>query len=83
MWRAALGLLSSGIDRIKNLTDWDQYGGAPLLGFEHLLIHPHSRSRAGAIHNAILVADKSVRAELCPSIQRSLDAMHSQLANKD
>jgi glycerol-3-phosphate acyltransferase PlsX len=82
MWRAALGLLSSGIDRIKDLTDWDQYGGAPLLGFEHLLIHPHHRSKAVAINNAIRIADKAVRAELCPSIQRSLSALEAELASK-
>lgn len=79
MWRAALGLLSSGIDRIKDLTDWDQYGGAPLLGFEHLLIHAHRRSKANAIHNAIRVADKAIRSELCPSIDRSLQELATEL----
>lgn len=82
MWRAALGLLSSGIDRIKDLTDWDQYGGAPLLGFEHLLIHPHRRSKAGAIANAIRLADKAVRSEMCPSIERSLAKMETELASE-
>jgi glycerol-3-phosphate acyltransferase PlsX len=82
MWRAALGLLSSGIDRIKDLTDWDQYGGAPLLGFDHLLIQPHRRSKAVAINNAIRIADKAVRAELCPSIQRSLTSIESELKSE-
>lgn len=82
MWRAALGLLSSGIDRIKGLTDWDQYGGAPLLGFEHLLIHPHRRSKAVAINNAIRLADKSVRSELGPGIRRGLTELSTQLDSK-
>lgn len=79
MWRAALKLLSSGIDRIKDLTDWDQYGGAPLLGFNHLMIDAHRRSKANAIHNAIRVADKSVRSQLCPGIERSLQELESEL----
>ena len=82
MWRAALRLLSSGIDRIKDLTDWDQYGGAPLLGFDHLLIDAHRRSKASAIHNAIRVADKSVRSQLCPSIDRRLGELATELGEK-
>ncbi|HEY1087520.1 MAG TPA: phosphate acyltransferase PlsX, partial [Archangium sp.] len=33
LWRAGLAMLSSGIERIKEVTDWEQYGGAPILGF--------------------------------------------------
>ncbi|MBL4633822.1 MAG: phosphate acyltransferase PlsX, partial [Kofleriaceae bacterium] len=69
MWRAALALLSSGIGRLKDITDWAQYGGAPLLGFDHLFIKAHGRSKANAISNAIRVADKSLRSDLCGSIE--------------
>ena len=69
MWRAALALLSSGIGRLKDITDWEQYGGAPLLGFDHLFIKAHGRSKANAISNAIRVADKSLRSDLCGSIE--------------
>ena len=44
LWRAALMMLSSGIQRLKEVTDWEQYGGAPLLGFENLFIKAHGRS---------------------------------------
>ncbi len=72
LWRAALGMLSSGIQRLKNVTDWEQYGGAPLLGFEHLFIKAHGRSKSRAISNAIRVADKTLVAGLCEKIAQDL-----------
>jgi glycerol-3-phosphate acyltransferase PlsX len=64
LWRAALGMLSGGIGRLKEITDWQEYGGAPLLGFEQLFIKAHGRSGSQAIENAIKVAAKAVRSEL-------------------
>ncbi|HUH05461.1 MAG TPA: phosphate acyltransferase PlsX [Kofleriaceae bacterium] len=68
LWRAALVMLSGGIDRLKQVTDWEQYGGAPLLGFEHLFIKAHGRSNARALANAIKVASKAQRGQLCATI---------------
>ena len=68
MWRVALAMLGNGIDRLKEVTDWEQYGGAPLLGFDNLFIKAHGRSKARAIANAIRVASKAQRGGLCPSI---------------
>ena len=65
-------MLSGGIGKLKDLTDWKQYGGAPLLGFDHLLIKAHGRSQAGAIQNAIKVAKKGVASGLLPDIERGL-----------
>jgi phosphate acyltransferase len=78
LWRAALAMLSSGIQRLKQVTDWEQYGGAPLLGFENLFIKAHGRSRARAIANAIRVADKALTAELCANIARHLAEFESR-----
>jgi glycerol-3-phosphate acyltransferase PlsX len=50
LWRAGLAMLSSGIERIKAVTDWEQYGGAPVLGFDKLFIKAHGRSRARRHH---------------------------------
>ncbi len=62
-WRYKLGLrvMESGIARLRELTDYTKYGGAPILGFEHLAIKAHGRSSAGAIANAVKVAAKGVR----------------------
>lgn len=72
MWRAGLAMLSGGIGRLKELTDWKQYGGAPLLGFDRLLIKAHGRSPAHAVGNAIKVAAKTVNTGLVPEISRVL-----------
>jgi glycerol-3-phosphate acyltransferase PlsX len=60
-WRIGLLLLSRGVERLRALTDYTQYGGSPILGFEHLLIKCHGRSSARAIGNAVKVAAKAVR----------------------
>jgi phosphate acyltransferase len=61
-WRSKLGLMMvSGFGRLRELTSYAAYGGAPILGFEHLLIKCHGRSNARAIANGIKVAAKAVR----------------------
>ena len=72
MWRAGLAMLSGGIGKLKDLTDWKQYGGAPLLGFDRLLIKAHGRSQAHAVQNAIKVATKSVATGLQQEIEAGL-----------
>ena len=53
--------MASSFGRLRDLTDYAAYGGAPILGFEHLMIKSHGRSNARAIENAIKVAAKAVR----------------------
>ena len=72
LWRAGLAMLSSGIERIKEVTDWEQYGGAPILGFDRVFIKAHGRSKAKAIFNAGKVAAKAVSHDLGRAIQESL-----------
>ncbi|HZS35205.1 MAG TPA: phosphate acyltransferase PlsX [Polyangia bacterium] len=72
VWRLGLMLLSGGIHRLKEITDWEQYGGAPVLGFDHLFIKAHGRSRARAIHNAVKVAAKAQQAGLVREIEVAL-----------
>ena len=60
-WRLGLRLLARGLARLRELTDYTQYGGAPILGFEQLFIKCHGRSNARAIGNAVKVAAKAVR----------------------
>jgi glycerol-3-phosphate acyltransferase PlsX len=68
LWRAALGMLSGGLNRLKEITDWQEYGGAPLLGFDQLFIKAHGRSGAQAIENAVKVAAKACRSKLAADI---------------
>lgn len=60
-WKLGLAMLSSGVGRLRELTDYASYGGSPILGFEHIFIKAHGRSSARAIGNAVKVAAKAVR----------------------
>ena len=60
-WKLGLMMLASGVGRLRDLTDYAAYGGAPILGFENIAIKSHGRSTAKAIANAVKVAAKAVR----------------------
>jgi glycerol-3-phosphate acyltransferase PlsX len=60
-WKLGLMMLAGSLGKLRDLTDYAAYGGAPFLGFEHLLIKSHGRSSATAVTNAIKVAAKAVR----------------------
>ncbi len=71
-WRLGIGMLSTGIKKIKDVTDWQQYGGAPILGFDRIFIKAHGRSKAQAVTNAGKVAAKAVSAKLAETIAQGL-----------
>lgn len=75
LWRGGLTLLSSGIHRLKKVTDWRQYGGAPLLGFNDIMIKAHGRSTSRPIANAVRVADKAVSSNLHELIRQSIEEL--------
>ncbi len=74
-WKIALVLLGGGIRRLKAVTDWQQYGGAPILGFNRLCIKAHGRSGPRAIKNAIRVAERCVRQSLNEKIAEGLKSI--------
>ena len=71
-WRIGVSMLGGGLAELKRMTDWKVYGGAPLLGLDHVVIKAHGRSEGRAIRNAIKVAAKAVRGDL---IGRTRDGM--------
>ena len=74
LWRLGLTKLSQGIRQIRTKTDWKQYGGAPVLGFDQVVIKAHGRSNARAIRNALKVAAKAVDRDLSGEIKRTMAA---------
>jgi glycerol-3-phosphate acyltransferase PlsX len=77
-WRLGLLALQPAIDQLKDLTDWQQYGGAPLLGFENLFIKAHGRSNGRAIGNAVKVASKALTGNLCGTIARTMGELEDR-----
>ena len=61
-WRTKLGylLVKPGMDDMRKRVDYTEYGGAPLLGVNGVVIISHGSSKAKAMKNAIRVAAESV-----------------------
>jgi glycerol-3-phosphate acyltransferase PlsX len=53
-------LLKQSLSRFKKEMDYSEYGGAPLLGVDGVVIIGHGRSNAKAIKNAVRVAKEEV-----------------------
>jgi glycerol-3-phosphate acyltransferase PlsX len=70
--KAGLALLAPALRELKKTTDWEQYGGAPILGFDRLCIKAHGRSSPRAIKNALKVADRAVSSGLVDAIAAGL-----------
>jgi glycerol-3-phosphate acyltransferase PlsX len=75
VWRLGMRLLSRSLREVAHLTDYAQYGGAPLLGFEQILVKAHERSRAHAIANAVKLAAKTVRDGVAAEIATAIQAV--------
>jgi len=73
LYRLGLTMLSEGLRQLKTMTDWKQYGGAPVLGFDHVVIKAHGRSNARAIRNAVKVAAKAVERDLSGQIKAGME----------
>lgn len=71
-WKLALLLLRSGIRQLKASTDWQQYGGAPILGFDKLCIKAHGRSGERAMRNAIKLAARASRHNFNALLEKQL-----------
>ena len=83
-WRLGRSVISRQLRQIRTILDWKQYGGAPLLGFERLIIKAHGRSNARTIRNAIKVAAKASDAQVVSHIQKGISdfTAHIQAHNE-
>ena len=75
--RAKLGawLLMPALREIKKRTDYEEYGGAPLLGARECVIICHGRSSPKAIRNAVRVAKDFVRGRVAERIHDGIRAL--------
>ncbi len=77
-WRMGLAMLGGGLKELRRMSDWKVYGGAPLLGFDRVVIKAHGRSEARAVRNAVKVAAKAVRGDLTGRIRSGVDSLGLQ-----
>jgi len=73
--RALLGamLLKPAFKAVRKKADFEEYGGAPLIGVNGIVIIAHGRSSARAIRNAILVARTLHEHKLLEKTRRYLE----------
>lgn len=71
-WRAGMAIMATGAERLRALADYASYGGAPILGFEQVVIRAHGRAQPAAIGNAVKVAAKAARDGLVPAFKAAL-----------
>ncbi len=63
-------LLLPAFKALKKMVDYDEFGGAPLLGLNGVCIKAHGRSNPKALKNAIRVAREAVQADLVSCIRK-------------
>jgi glycerol-3-phosphate acyltransferase PlsX len=74
---AGAALAQGAFKAVKHRTNYESYGGSPLLGVNGVCIIAHGGSSALAIQNAIRVAAESVEHEVNPQIERVLGGLRS------
>ncbi len=75
MGKIGLFFLLPGLKRFKKDIDYAEYGGAPLLGVNGVVIIGHGRSNARAIKNAIRVAKEEIERGVNEKIIESVKAV--------
>jgi glycerol-3-phosphate acyltransferase PlsX len=71
--RLGLFLIKKSLKKFKKITDYAEYGGAPLLGVDGIVIIGHGRSNAYAVKNAIKVAIQELNRDLNIQIKRRVN----------
>jgi len=72
MGKIGLLFLLSSLKRFKKELDYSEYGGAPLLGVDGVIIIGHGRSNVKAIKNAIRVAKEEVERKFNEKISEAI-----------
>jgi glycerol-3-phosphate acyltransferase PlsX len=73
MAKLAYLLARGAVNEIKKKLDYSEYGGAPLLGVEGVVIIGHGRSSAKAVKNAIRLAHEYAQVGLPKLLVQSLE----------
>jgi glycerol-3-phosphate acyltransferase PlsX len=69
-------LLKSSLSKAKKSVDYSEYGAAPLLGVDGLVLISHGRSSPKAIKNAIRAAKKEVEHNVLNKIKEEMVQSH-------
>lgn len=79
-WRLGVQMLGDGIAAIREFTDWENYGGAPLLGLDRAVIVTQANSGRRAFLNAIRLGAKIDRLKVLAAVAEGVAALRTQEA---
>jgi glycerol-3-phosphate acyltransferase PlsX len=71
-YRLAAAVLRPAFRALRERLDYREYGGAPLVGVQGVVVVAHGRSDARAVLGAMRVARDAVAGDLVPAIQAAL-----------
>ncbi|HEX4086725.1 MAG TPA: phosphate acyltransferase PlsX [Chthoniobacteraceae bacterium] len=79
--RMAGAMIAKGAFKaIKDKTNYEEYGGSPLLGVNGICIIAHGASTPKAVKNAIRVAAEGIQQQINPQIVEELQKYHDAIA---
>lgn len=71
-------LMQGAFRKLKKRTNYEEYGGSPLLGVDGICIIAHGSSTPTAIKNAVRVALESIQTRINPHIVEELAAFYAR-----
>ena len=80
-WQLGLRLLDRGVGMLRKVSEFQQYGGAPVLGLEHLVLVASPDSAEVAFENAVKLATRCTHRDLQSELARALAAAKPEAAH--
>jgi len=77
VWKLGLLLLSGGIKKLMKVASYEEYGGAPIFGFDKLVVKNHGRCNAYAYKNGLRTALKAVEMNMIGFMRDSISKFES------
>jgi glycerol-3-phosphate acyltransferase PlsX len=71
-WQLGLRLLDRGVGMLRKVSEFQQYGGAPVLGLQHLVLIASPDSAEVAFENAIKLATRCTHRDLQEELAQAL-----------
>jgi glycerol-3-phosphate acyltransferase PlsX len=78
-WRVGVKMLETGLTAVREFTDWENYGGAPLLGLDRAVVVTQANSGRRAFLNAIRLGAKIDRLQVLAAVADGVAALRSNL----
>lgn len=72
VWKLGLLFLSGGIKNLMKVASYEEYGGAPIFGFDKLVVKSHGRCNAYAYKNGLRTALKAVEMDMIGFMRDSI-----------